>query len=293
MDSRIYRFKNLDSAFYPYLEEVLNRVPVDIKERVLNDLGLEMIGSSALLFASGWFVPLSTEKKSIIYLQHLLDVRPHNDIIQTIAHEIAHYIIRRGDTGLYEKEAEELIVKWGFTKESESVKYNRPILERKGYRVGYEWAKLQEEWKLENLEEYYEEWVKEEWVGNRRDELWYEIDPGSVIDVMRESVEKDLSGLGQEIRYDNSFERGIVWGVMDYIGKERIKRRELQTGLIDKEQSELIDLLEKISNDIDRLYSLESFLKDYSLLASKLGIPSLSDAIDTLLERVRSDAKKE
>jgi hypothetical protein len=292
MDARIYRFNNLEPVFYPYLEELLNRVPSDIKERVLNDTGLEILGKSEYLFAAGWHKSFLKPVTNIIFLQPALTETSQSTVVHAIAHEIAHYVVGAGETGLREKEAEELVVEWGLGEESKLVSYNRPILEKIGHKVGCKWAEHQKEWKIDILEGYYEEWINGERAGTRYDEVWDEIDPGSVMVEMQELINKEFSDLKQEIEYDGSFDKGIVAGAMDYVYKERIKKTEFQAGLKDTEHNDLIDLLERISNDLDRLYSLPSFTMEHFLLASKLGIPSLSEGIDTLLERVKSDAEK-
>jgi hypothetical protein len=71
-------------------------------------------------------------------------MEPDHQIIHTIASEIAHHISKKEGTYVSEREVDELLIKWGFEKEVEAVRYDLMITKSKEYRVGYEWAKKQD-----------------------------------------------------------------------------------------------------------------------------------------------------
>ena len=140
MDSRISRFKNLDDRYYSHLEKALNRLPKDIREIVLEDKSIEIIGNESFLIADGSYRRFDNSVSAIIYLNTLFLKRSEDDIIHTIAHEIAHHFTGEGKSGLWEKEAEELLVQWGFLESPEKIKYYKAISESWGFKVGYDWA---------------------------------------------------------------------------------------------------------------------------------------------------------
>ena len=52
MVEKISRFK-FDAAFQPYLVKVLNRLPADVKEKILNDKTLQLISSRSVIEIAG------------------------------------------------------------------------------------------------------------------------------------------------------------------------------------------------------------------------------------------------
>ena len=62
--------------------------------------------------------------------------------------ETANKIAKKGESGLGQKEAGELLV-------GDEEKYEKPILEGEGYQIGYEWAKRRKD--LDKFEEFYNE----------------------------------------------------------------------------------------------------------------------------------------
>ncbi len=150
---KLSRFNFCDRRFFPYIEKVLARLPGEICQSVLDDLSFTMVSFED---AVGTFYPLPSEVKALIVLSGEVLKEPEFQIIHTIAHELAHKVIGKGESGLYEKEAEELLVKWGFQEEVQKVNYARTWLEGGGYKIGYEWASKQPD--LSQFEEFYTEW---------------------------------------------------------------------------------------------------------------------------------------
>ncbi len=108
--NRILRFNWCDSRFYPYIEKVLSRLPEEIAfKEVLDDLTFDIVSFGS--DAAGIFYPLSHPARRLIVLHESLLRAAEFQIIHTIAHELAHKVVEKGHTGLYEKEAEELLEK--------------------------------------------------------------------------------------------------------------------------------------------------------------------------------------
>jgi hypothetical protein len=147
-------------------------------------------------------------------------------IIHCIVHEFAHKVAGSGKTNLREKEAEELLLAWGFEKESKAMDYGRPILESEGYKIGYEWAKGQKEEDLEKFERFYHEWNEDRLTNKRLEMLCYIADTSSIIEAMgrfEEFKENDEDTIPEENVYvdDDFFDKGIIWGIMGYLKEKK------------------------------------------------------------------------
>ena len=82
--------------------------------------------------------------KTLVYLNTKILMEPDHQIIHTIASEIAHYILIKEETQLWEHKPDDLLIEWGFEKEVEAVRYDLMITESKEFRIGYNWAKKQD-----------------------------------------------------------------------------------------------------------------------------------------------------
>ena len=115
MDHRILRFRWLDRAFYPYLNQILDRLPDEVRERILADDTLQIIGDETLITTHGRCYQFDPNIRHLIFLNPVVLRMPEPAIIETIAHEFVHYVAGKGDIGLYEKEAGDLLKEWRFT----------------------------------------------------------------------------------------------------------------------------------------------------------------------------------
>jgi len=159
MDKRITRFKLCDYRFYPYLEKVLERLPEEIKEEVLNNKALQILSHEDVLEAYVSRNEFDNPVKTLLSLNAKILKEPDHQIIHTIAREIANYVLRDRETFLDEKEAEDLLVNWGFEEEVNAVRYDQAMTKSEGYKLGYEWAKKQDkEYLLQHFGLYYDEW---------------------------------------------------------------------------------------------------------------------------------------
>lgn len=212
------RFKFCDSKFYPYLEEVLKRMPNDICFReVIEDNNLEIVSIGKKV--AGQYFIFPNEIKHLIFLnENILHGLPEFHKIHTIAHEIAHKIAGVAETKLNEKEAEELLLRWGFHEEVEKVDYYRPIVESAGSKIGYNWAKKQDD--LSNFDEYFNAWNNGTLSDEIFAELLYDLDIHSIVaeetTFERSEIPDELNS-GKSYPGDTHFDKGIIYGVMKYI----------------------------------------------------------------------------
>jgi hypothetical protein len=227
----IKKFTDCDRAFYPYIEKVLRRLPKEVRGRMLNDKSFQIISFGHL----GQYYDFEKPVKDLVILNDKILSQPEFEIIHTIAHEIAHWIRGIGKPALFEKEAEELLIEWGFKKEVEAVSYSKPILESGGYKMGYEWAKKnRNSYAIELAQEFLDKWDKGKLSTGDYDELYYHIDPASIADKMgfaeqaRPTTIEEMEQFYEEHKEDKkvlfndgSFDKGIVWGVMNFIKERR------------------------------------------------------------------------
>ncbi|MGD9044825.1 MAG: hypothetical protein PVG06_13985 [Desulfobacterales bacterium] len=145
MDKRINRFKICDFRFYPYLSRVLERLPEAEREKVLNDTSLQILTDEDMLNARVLRYNFGHPVKTLVYLSSKILTEPGHQLIYTIAHEIAKYVLSTVETKTQfcEEDIEDLLVHWGFANEIEAVRYDEAITESEGYKTGYEWAKKQ------------------------------------------------------------------------------------------------------------------------------------------------------
>ena len=298
MDKRIFRFEQCDSRFYPYLQKVLNRLPREISEDILNNKGLEILGIEDFLTVYGCFRQFNGPVRDIVYLNEEILTRPEISIIHTIAHELAHYVAGKGKIGLHEKEAEDLLVSWGFNEEVEQVKYHKSISETEGYKVGYEWAKKQKEQELlDRFEQYYKEWDEDRLSDSRLEALFYEVDPMSIYSDMgmiggpEESSESKPDE--DTIMIDSySLDKGVVWGIMAAVKEIILKRESCFIGKgKDKDKVEVLKTLEIIDHELSKLFVLRGY-HEYFEEGWRLGIDQLSMGIDKLLQKIKKGLQK-
>jgi len=289
MEKRILRFKNCDSKFYPYLEKVLNRLPHETKEDILNNKNLQILGNEDFLATLGMNFRFDDPITNIVYLNQIYLKEPEHSIIYTIAHELAHYVAGKGETGLYEKEAEEKMLKWGFNVEVEKRNYHRPILESFGYKAGYMWAsKQKEQGLLDDFGEFFEDWDDDTLSGEQIEKLHYAVDPTSIMaevaqfedeDGMSEDSEKDM------IIDDGFGDKGVIWGIMGRLKEIIVQKNSIYIDE-DASKTEFINTLEEINRKFIKLFSLNA-CTDFFREMHHYEIPELSIKVDQFLEEYK------
>jgi len=144
-----------DPSFYPYLIKVLDRLPEEVLYgEILGDQRLEIISIDPRNHGRSLRLPHPT--RHLIILSEALLESPDHEILHTIAHEIGHRVAGAGKTGLWEKEAEDLVRAWGFTEESKKAAYLPALFEMEGYRMGQLWASRQSD--LAEFLGFHDEW---------------------------------------------------------------------------------------------------------------------------------------
>jgi hypothetical protein len=216
MRERVERFTECDRRFYPYILAVLERMPEDVgRTKILDDAVRFQILSFGT--CAGRYCNMSDQPPShIVLLNESILNEPEEYIIHTIAHEFAHRVLEhRGISSLAEKEAEELLVMWGFGQASENQKGFTAIVEEDGCKLGYEWARSRSD--LDHFEQYFEDWNK----GNLDVDYYFELLEIADLPSIMESIEANLSNhpswlplytarVADAVRFD----RGFVHGVM-------------------------------------------------------------------------------
>jgi hypothetical protein len=144
MTKRINRFRLCDLRFYPYVRRVTKRLPEEVREIFLNDMSFQILSDDEILEALVLRYEFGVPIKTLVYLNTKILREPDHQIIHTIASEIAQYISEKEGTRVSERKVDDLLIKWGFKKEVEAVRYDLMITESEEYRIGYNWAKKQD-----------------------------------------------------------------------------------------------------------------------------------------------------
>ena len=161
MDKRINRFKICDFRFYPYLARVFERLPEEVREKVLNDKSFQILADEDVLNACVLRYNFGNPVKALVYLSSKTLTKPGHQIIYTIAHEIAKYVLSGVETEaeFHEKDIEDLLMHWGFEIEVEAVRNDKAITESEAYKIGYEWAQKQSQgYLMQHFGLYFDEW---------------------------------------------------------------------------------------------------------------------------------------
>jgi predicted hydrocarbon binding protein len=141
------------------MEAVMGRLPEYVKLDILNNTGLQILADENLLKANVVHFEFDYLVKYMVCLNTNLLKESAHQIIYTIVHEIAYYVLRKEKSTVNEKEIQNLIKDWGFGKELEAVRYNQAVSESGGYKIGYEWARKQnKEYLLLHFSLYFDEW---------------------------------------------------------------------------------------------------------------------------------------
>ena len=273
-----------DHRFHPYVDKVLQRLPASVRENeVLSDPGLRIVSSDEKDYL-GRFVDFGSPTNCLILLNEALLGKPEFELVHTITHEIAHKVaMRRGESqGLKEMEAEDLVIEWGFQKESEAANYHRPRLERMGFDIGYEWAMNND---TSRFEEFYDEWNEARLSTRRYDELHYQANTYSILydmGCLEEDNRNAVDETPQEhsLADDGSLDKGIIAGIMYELREKKTKIGAVHIGDV---HFEFAEQLSRTFIEIGKLFGTGT----YSRYCEKL--PNLGQAyeeIDRVLAEV-------
>jgi len=159
MSERIQRFKLCDLRFHPYLKSVIERLPEEVREIVLNDMSFQILTDDDIFEACVLRYEFGAPVRNLVYLNTKILREPDHQIIHTIASEIAHYILKKQGPHEWERKLDNLLIEWGFGKEVEAVRYDQAISKSEGYKVGYDWAKKQNlDYLRQHFGLYFDQW---------------------------------------------------------------------------------------------------------------------------------------
>jgi hypothetical protein len=216
MVAAVSRFRHCDKRFFPYLEKVLNQLPDGLRDDILGDQGLQIIGDEGLLAAKSKNYTFKPPITDFIYLNTSILKRPVLAITYTIAYELANYLVAREDTNekTKEKKVKNLLVDWEFIMDLDRIRPAGLVEKSRGYRIGYEWAKRQKlDDLLWNYKEYFDEWHEERISLERFEQLYIDVAPFSILEQMdREESDDDDNAI--EAVPEDVLEAQIIWGLM-------------------------------------------------------------------------------
>ena len=159
MSARIQRFKLCDLRFHPYLRRVIERLPEEVREIVLNDMSFQILTDDEIFEELVLRYEFGAPVRHLVYLNTKILREPDHQIIHTIASEIAHYIFKKQGTHESERNLDNLLLVWNFGKEVEAVRYDQAISKSEGYKIGYDWAKKQDlDYLRQHFGLYFDQW---------------------------------------------------------------------------------------------------------------------------------------
>jgi len=162
MDERINRFKLCDLNFHPYLSSVIERLPEDVRDEVLEDTSFQILTDDDALNSCVLRYRFSEPVKTLVYLNTNLLKAGKCRLVYTIASEIAHYILEKRGAALDAGAIEALLRQWGFENEVVAARSDQLLCESRGYRIGYDWAKKQDRnYLMQHFGIYFDSWNRE------------------------------------------------------------------------------------------------------------------------------------
>jgi hypothetical protein len=159
MSARIQRFKLCDLRFHPYLRRVIERLPEDAREIVLNDMSFQILTDDEIFEALVLRYEFGAPVRHLVYLNTKILREPDHKIIHFIAFEIAHFILKKQGIQMWERKLGNLLIEWGFGKEVEAVRYDEVISKSDGFKIGYDWAQNQDlDYLRQHFGLYFDQW---------------------------------------------------------------------------------------------------------------------------------------
>jgi hypothetical protein len=158
MESLHERFHHCDQRFYPHIETVLNRLPAEIKAKILADRDFQILAHDgfhdACVLRRRFVPPVQT----LVYLNTKLLIEPGHFVRLAVASQIAFYVAGK-EQEAEAKKVEALLRDWGFTQELNAVRFDQQLAKSQGFRVGYDWAKGQnKDYLLKHFGLYLDAW---------------------------------------------------------------------------------------------------------------------------------------
>jgi hypothetical protein len=236
MDKRINRFKVCDFRFYPYLAGVFERLPEAVREKVLNDASFQILADEDMLAVCVLRYEFGNPVKTLVYLNSKLLTESEHQLIYTIAHEIARYVLSIAETEarFCEKDIEDLLVRWGFETEIEAVRYDKAITESEGYKTGYQWAKKQsKDYLMQHFGLYFDEW-NEKGLGRMPCKGLNKLNQHAEADPILDHIVRLKKGKGIESAKERTLEtpslrKAMLAGIMVAVKEFELKEPSIQS----------------------------------------------------------------
>ena len=159
MSTRLQRFKLCDLRFHPYISGVIERLPENVRETVLNDKSFQILTDDEILESLVLRYEFGVPVGNLVYLNTKILREPDHKIIHIIASEIAIYFLKIQGTHEWEKKLDNVLIDWGFGREAEAVRYDAVVSQSEGYKIGYAWAKKQNlDYLRQHFGLYFDQW---------------------------------------------------------------------------------------------------------------------------------------
>ena len=186
MDERVKRFKLCDLNFYPYLSSVIERLPEEVRDEVLDDTSFQILTDEDALKSCVLRYRFSEPVKTLVYLNTNLLREAKHRLIYTIASEIAHYTLSKRQAALDSGAIEAVLRQWGFENEVSAARSDQLLCESRGYRIGYDWAKKQDpNYLMQHFGIYYDAGNREKsgsLPGKAKETASHRIEPAPILD---------------------------------------------------------------------------------------------------------------
>jgi len=224
MSERIQRFKLCDLRFHPYLKRVIERLPEEVREIILNDMSFQILTDDDIFEACVLRYEFGAPVRNLVYLNTKILREPDHQIIHTIASEIAHYILKKQDTHEWARKLDNLLIEWGFGKEVEAVRYDQVISKSEGYKIGYDWAKKQNlDYLRQHFGLYFDQWNDdgmESLTSNELNMLNRKLETNPILEDIgtlkkSESVGTESGGISKSLSTRKSMLAGILTAVKE------------------------------------------------------------------------------
>lgn len=159
MDERIHRFKHLDSRFFPRLNDVLARLPAEIREAALNDVTFQILSKEEFHHTCTLAMVFEPPAALVVYVNPRLLQEAEYRQSYMLARELARYITTKQGRPFGDKAADDLLISWGFDKETAAVHFDLAVADTAGFKTGYDWAKKQNtSYLLQHFGLYFDQW---------------------------------------------------------------------------------------------------------------------------------------
>jgi hypothetical protein len=164
METLQARFRYLDPRFFPYLERVLNRVPLGIKEDILKREDFQLIGDDGFLDQCMLSLTFERPVRSFCYINTKILRDSDHGILLAVASQMAFYCCSQEKPEPECHDAEELLKQWGFQEELDAVRRDEIIARSEEYQIGYKWARRQDkDYLVQHFGLYFDRWNTRGW----------------------------------------------------------------------------------------------------------------------------------